>query len=369
MNKSVKIILLIILILLIVCAVCIFIKKKEGINMKGRSKAIEKGSTNEFNIVPTMNDEIGEDGAWCGTFQLVWNDLKNEFVKKDVVFLEDRENKMVKNLNEESFKKDMISDNYYYTKFGPRVMRIKEEIEKAIKEKFNQESDILNNFAWEKEEKKDMINYIFYAMLYREFEFLNKFDDLGKGKFADKNNVEYFGIGEDTEEKVGEQITVLYYNSKDDFAVKISTKNKDDVIFCKKPKGKTFKEIYENMMKKEKEYDGFKNFGEQDKFKAPKLKFNKKREYTELEEKAFETADPNHPLMQIEKAIQTIQFEINEKGGKVKSEAGIATLEAMAVAEEPREMYLDDTFALFLKEETKYTPYFAAKITDISKFK
>lgn len=364
MNKSVKIILLIILILLIVCAVCIFIKKKEG------TKEIEKSSDKEFNIVPTMNDEIGEDGAWCGTFQLVWNDLKNEFVKKDVVFLEDRENKMVKNLNEESFKKDMISDDYYYTKFGPKTIRVKEEIEKAIKEKFNQKSDILNNFDWKKEEKEDMMNYIFYAMLYREFEFLKEFDNLGKGKFADKyNDVEYFGIGEDTEEKVGKQITVLYYNSKDDFAVKIATKNKDDVIFCKKPEGKTFKEIYENMMKKEKEYDGIKNFGELDKFKAPKLKFNKKREYSELEAKSFETADPNHPLMQIEKAIQTIQFEINEKGGKVKSEAGIAVLSAMAVSEEPREMYLDDTFALFLKEETKDTPYFAAKITDVSKFK
>ncbi len=362
MNKAVKIILLIILIFLIVCAVCIFIKKKEG------TKEIEKGSTKEFNIVPTMNDEIGEDGAWCGTFQLVWNDLKNEFVRKDVVFLEDKENKMVKNLNEESFKKDMISDNYYYIKFGPRTIRVKEEIEKAIKEKFNQESDILNDFAWEKEEKEDMLNYIFYAMLYREFEFLNEFDDLGKEKFADKYDVEYFGIEEDTEE-VKEQITVLYYNSKDDFAVKIATKNKDDVIFCKKPEGKTFKEIYENMMKKEKEYDGIKNFGELDKFKAPKLKFNKKREYTELEAKSFETADPNHPLMQIEKAIQTIQFEINEKGGKVKSEAGIAVELAMAVEEEPREMYLDDTFALFLKEEEKDIPYFAAKITDVSKFK
>lgn len=363
MNKSVKIILLIILIFLIVCAVCIFIKKKGG------SKTIEKGSAKEFNIVPTMNDEIAEDGAWCGTFQLVWNDLKNELVKKDVVFLEDRENKMIKNLNEESFKKDMISDDYYYTKFGPKVIRVKEEIEKAIKEKFNQKSDILDNFDWGQEEKEDMINYIFYAMLYREFEFLNKFDDLGKEKFANKYDVEYFGIGEDTEEKVGNQITVLYYNSKDDFAVKIATKNKDDVIFCKNPEGKTFKEIYENMMKKEKEYDGIKDFGELDKFKAPKLKFNKKREYSELEAKSFETADPNHPLMQIEKAIQTIQFEINEKGGKVKSEAGIAVLSAMAVSEEPREMYLDDTFALFLKEEEKDTPYFAAKITDISKFK
>ncbi len=33
--------------------------------------------------------------------------------------------------------------------------------------------------------------------------------------------------------------------------------------------------------------------------------------------------------------------------------------------EEPREFLVDDTFMLFLKEEEKDLPYFAAKISDI----
>ena len=33
-----------------------------------------------------------------------------------------------------------------------------------------------------------------------------------------------------------------------------------------------------------------------------------------------------------------------------------------------REFYIDDTFAIFLMEEDKDTPYFAAKINDITKF-
>ena len=36
--------------------------------------------------------------------------------------------------------------------------------------------------------------------------------------------------------------------------------------------------------------------------------------------------------------------------------------------EEKREFFLDDTFALFLIESGKDTPYFAALIDDITKF-
>lgn len=33
-------------------------------------------------VVPTMRDTITADSSWCGTFQLVWNDMKNDVVKK-----------------------------------------------------------------------------------------------------------------------------------------------------------------------------------------------------------------------------------------------------------------------------------------------
>ena len=38
------------------------------------------------------------------------------------------------------------------------------------------------------------------------------------------------------------------------------------------------------------------------------------------------------------------------------------------VIDEIREFAIDDTFAIFLKEEGKDNPYFAGKISDITKF-
>ena len=58
----------------------------------------------------------------------------------------------------------------------------------------------------------------------------------GFGGFGNKyNDVQYFGIDENTENSVGNQIEVLYYNSKEDFAILINTKTNDEVIFCKSP--------------------------------------------------------------------------------------------------------------------------------------
>ena len=102
-NKKKKIIIsFIVIILLIVGIFMIFsnrLQKAEGVT-----------------IVPTMEDTITTDSSWCGTFQLVWNDMKNEVVKQDIVFSPQLE--MVKNLNKEEFNETMISEDYYYKKYG-----------------------------------------------------------------------------------------------------------------------------------------------------------------------------------------------------------------------------------------------------------
>ena len=59
-------------------------------------------------------------------------------------------------------------------------------------------------------------------------------------KFFEK----YFGINSSTEEAVRDQIKVLYYNSKEDFAVKLLTKSEDEVIISKGNSQNTFAQIY-----------------------------------------------------------------------------------------------------------------------------
>ena len=374
MSKKVKILIIItVLIVLLVIGVIIISK----INI-GEEESSKLQKTNGITVVPTMRDEITSDSSWCGTFQLVWNDMKNDVVKKDVIFTP--QEKMADNLNKEEFTQDMISDEYYFKTYGLKTLKLKEEIENGIKEKFNQESDILDDFDWSETElddpdNKDIRRYFFYVMLYRKFEFLQEFDKLENGKFGDTyNNIEYFGIDENTKNSVGNQMDVLYYNSKDDFAIIVNTKTDDEVIFCKSPQGETFNEIYENMNKESNKYAGSKTFKGVDEFKAPNLTFNEKREYTELQNKKFKTADPIYDIAEIEKAIQTIKFSLDEKGGEIKSEAAIdmkfyaTSFDIEPKLDEPRYFYVDNTFAIFLREKGQSLPYFAGRVEDITKF-
>lgn len=337
----------------------------------GNNKVKDIPLTKGITIVPTMDDKINTDSSWCATFQLVWNDMKNEIVKTDVVFNPQLE--MVENLNKESFTEDMLSDEYYFKIYGFKNLELKEKIQKGIKEKFNQTSDILDDFDWNNDAlddptSSDIRRYFFYTMLYREFEYKSKFSVLDNAKFGEYEDIKYFGVNKNSKEAVRKQIEVLFYNSKDDFAVKIKTKDNDEVIFYKNPEGETFKEIYDSMMKKTNEYEESRDFSEKDFFMAPILSFNVKREYKELANKKFNTADGN--IAMIEKAIQSIKFSLDETGGKVKSEAGVDSWKTTSMAEEEKTRYfnVNDTFALFLKEEKRNVPYLALRVDDITKY-
>lgn len=369
MKNKKNVVIIVAIIILLVLLLIILIDNKEN-------KDTNWEKTSGIYVVPTMSDTITADSSWCGTFQLVWNDMKNEVVKKDIVFTPQLD--MVKNLNKEEFNESMISEDYYFKIYGLKSLELKEQIENGIKEKFNQTSDIIDDFDWTEDGLDDPNNtdtkrYFFYTMLYRKFEFLQEFDKLEKGKFGDEyNDIEYFGIDKNTENFVGNQIKVLYYNSKDDFALLINTKTNDEVIFCKNPKGNNFNEIYENMNNEANKYTGSKSFKSVDEFKAPNLTYNEEREYTELANKPFKTADSIYVTAEIKKAVQTIKFSLDEKGGEIKSEAAIdmvaTTSESKPKEDEPRYFYVDDTFTIFLREKGKSQPYFAGRVEDITKF-
>ena len=326
MKKIIPIIISVILIISIIAIGYEKIVKKGEENRKIENNTQIK-ETEGITTTTSLEDEIQTNAIWCGTFQLVWNDMRDNVVKKDIIF--DPQEKMAENLNKKDFTEDMISEEYYFKTYGIKSLELKEQIENGIKEKFNQESDILEDFGWSENEldnpdNNDEKRYFFYAMLYRKFEFLKEFDKLENDDFGNKyKDVKYFGIDENTKETVGSQIRVLYYNSKDDFAIIVNTKSNDEVIFCKSPQGKTFNEIYDNMNKESENFTGSSEFKDVDEFKAPNLTFNEKREYTELQGKKFETADPVYDKAIIEKAIQTIKFSLDEKGGEIKSESGI----------------------------------------------
>ena len=343
---------------------------------KSETKMSNPQASDKIAIVPTLLDEVFTNSAWCGTFQLVWNDMQNEVVKKDIEF--DPQILIAENLNKQSFTENDISESYYYKTWGLKTLSLKEKIENEIKEKFNQTSDVLDKLDWtdipedESAYNGDSKEYLFYTMLYKEFNFENPFSILDKASFTGTNEVyndaKYFGIDEDTDSNVYSQINVLYYNADDDFAVMLNTKEGDRVLLAKGDNGNTFKGIYDNVLAKTQNYEGNRNFTADDTFKVPNIKFNILKDFEEIENKPFYSAEGNE--CEIIKALQTIQFELDNKGGKIKSEAVIDMMETSAIADpepiEHRYFNFDSTFTMFLIEDGKKLPYFAANIDDIS---
>ena len=96
-----------------------------------------------------------------------------------------------------------------------------------------------------------------------------------------------------------------------------------------------------------------------EKFKVPNLKFKTDHEYTELAGKTIKNTD-----FTIDAALQSIEFNMNNKGVELKSEAALIMKMSMPlpVVEEPRDFFFNDTFVLFLIEKDK--PYFALRVND-----
>ena len=331
------------------------------VDENNNSNKKDKTSNNtDINVALTMDDKIENNTVWCGTFQLIWNDLKNDFAKQDIEFTPQLE--VVKNLNKGQFNTSKISDNSYYKAQGIPTEKLKAEIEKGIKDKFNETSDILDGFDFDGNPDK----YLLYAMLKKEFKFNKQFEELENGQFGAYENVKYFGTKENNSEELRKQIQVLYYKSRDEFAVKLLTKQNDEIIIAKGIDKDTFNETYKEIQDKQNSYDGEKEFLKTDTLKIPNIDFKTEKEFKELENKPFKISDGNSYI--IEKAIQTIQFELDKTGGKIKSEAGMGIAKTALIREEPRDFSVDNTFTLFLKENDKDMPYFAAKIENINQF-
>lgn len=322
--------------------------------------AFNKNKTEEgVEVLPLMSSEaVKTNRMWVGTFQLVWNDLMDEIVKGPIEFVGETP-QVVNVLNKQDFKKDFLSENSYYKTFGKASYELKKQIEKSIKEKFNETSDIIDSIDWSPAKGK----FVVYAMLKKDFKFLKAFDKLEPAKFGKKEElVDYFGIKPIHNDELGQNIEVLFYNTKNDFAVKLYTQGNDVVYLYRTNDDKSFDKLYFDMNKKTEVYEGRRWFGSKDYFKVPDINLYQEKHFSEVCNRQIKGTD-----IEIAEAIETIDFKMNNEGVKLKSEAIIVTKLTSAGPGhiiEPRYFYLDDTFVLFLQEKDKAQPYFALRVDD-----
>lgn len=197
-------------------------------------------------------------------------------------------------------------------------------------------------------------------MLKKEFNYLEKFSELPDDTFDNsEERVKYFGIGVSTSKDSSKNVEVLFYNSNEDFAIKLKTKENEEIILYKTSGiDKSFEENYNDIQEFESKYNGEKVLQKTDILKIPYIMVNGEINYDELCGRIIKGTDTY-----ISQALQTIEFNLNNIGGNVKSEA-VITGTYGATQETRKEFILNTDFILYLKEKSKDKPYFALKVNN-----
>ncbi len=316
-----------------------------------------KGKAKMTPVYTSRISDVDTNKVWVGTFNLVWNDLMNDVIGGPIEF-EDGYSELANELNKQNFTVKQLSSQSYYKVHGEATTNLRTKIENEIKTRFNEQSEILHKVQWGNPNA-----YVLYTMLKKEFNYLEKFPTSQSKTFGNsEEKVKYFGIEPDTTQDASKNIDILFYNSKEDFAIKLKTKEGEEVyLYRTTGEGKTFEENYKEMLEKQAKYTGTKKWKKNDILKVPFIKIKDEINYDELCGRYIKGTQ-----WYIRQALQTIDFELNNYGGSVKSEALIEMLKN-AVAEKGRDFIFDDTFILYLKESDKSQPYFALKVdnTDV----
>ena len=181
--------------------------------------------------------------------------------------------------------------------------------------------------------------------------------ELEKNSFANsEEKVSYFGINSKSEHKLRKNVEVLFYNSDEDYAIKLLTKQHEEVILYKTQSKESFENLFAYVTQQENNAE----FGKEDRLSIPDIKIDKTIEYPELCGKKIKGTNKV-----ISQAIQTIKFNMDNKGGSLKSEAALVTMRMSVLHEKPKHYNFNNEFVIFIKEADKALPYFAARIEDL----
>ena len=321
-------------------------------------------------LVPSDHSPAAGNAAWCAPMQICWDMLADELNEGEALS-EEGKPEIVAELNDGHFDTTMLNEDHYVSYAGPQTTAAKAEIEELIDERFGQTSDILDALEWVDDPEEALI--LFYAMLYRKFTFYVAFDTLDPAPFGSAEggnlveDVAYFGA-DDADSEALDWVSPLFWESDGHCAAQISTKEGDIVILARGLEGATFDELWNNMMDAADASAEFPGVGS---FACPKLAIDMLTRYHDLEGLKFSLVTGID--IQIESALQTLRFTLDETGGEIKSEAAMSVKATGLIMEEPtpRDFRFDDSFVLFLVDGTsagEFYPYAGLLVNDIEEF-
>ena len=299
------------------------------------NKYIKNNTNHNITMNPSYQSTLDENtinNLWVGTLDLAWKDLE-EKIGLNKIELEGEMPQIANDLNESTFSKEMLNPNDY---------------------KINVERTVTNGYKID-------------ATLNKELNFLESFDNFSDYKWTFGNSeeyIKYFGINNASPEEMNKNVEILFYNKlnngsllSNDMAIKLKTKEGDEIILYRTDDKKSFDEYYEDIKAKAKNYKGRTEFSEDDELRVPYVKVNGMINYNQLYDKKIK----NSKGLYIYDVIQNVNFYLNERGCNLSSKATMVT-EYMGIGQDTKYCYFQDTFIIFMKEANSDKPYFALKV-------
>lgn len=299
------------------------------------NRYIKNNTNHNITMNPSYQSTLDENtinNLWVGTLDLAWKDLE-EKIGLNKIELEGEMPQIANDLNESTFSKEMLNPNDY---------------------KINVERTVTNGYKID-------------ATLNKELNFLESFDNFNDYKWTFGNSdeaIKYFGINNASPEKMNKNVEILFYNKlnngsllSNDMAIKLKTKEGDEIILYRTDDKKSFDEYYEDIKAKTKNYKGRTEFSEDDELRVPYVKVNGMINYNQLYDKKIK----NSKGLYIYDVVQNVNFYLNERGCNLSSKATMVT-EYMGIGEDTKYCYFQDTFIIFMKEKKSDKPYFALKV-------
>ena len=318
------------------------------------------------NMSPSYTSNIQSadtNHIWVGTFQLVWNEFAEKFTDNGRVEFIEGNTPLVEELNQKVFTKKDLSPEDYYMIVEETSPELKEKIKKEVYEKFN--IDVTKTLK-QMNFKLSPSNTI-YTILVKKFSFKHPFQKLKSEPFNNSTEkVKYFGIDKQNNMLAKENVEILFYNSPNEFAIQLNTKENEQIILYKTEQNKTFPEYQQIIEEKNKQYTGKRKMQYGEELKIPYIKVDTQMNYEELCNKELKRKQGGYIMA----AIQNLRFSLDETGGSVISEGTMQDITKSEQKEnsikELREFYFDKDFVMFLKEADKEKPYLALKVNDIN---
>lgn len=305
-------------------------------------------------VRPVLDEPLpsGKNVLWCATFQMAWDGATQHF--GGPLRLKPA-SKLAESLNRSPFKRQWIDEASVFVAGGSVGEGVLDRIDQGARAKGGA-SRLLGPLRRQSSPE----DLVFYALLVKNLEFEKPFAKLGNWKVGDRG-VPWFGFTPQLEGRgpLLQQVGVHHYGAKNDFVIELrSTTSDDQLLLAKLPQAPATAGAAGRAVLGRLRADPPRAAGN-DLLAVPHIVADEKVSFSELEGRTV----PGTGRF-VRSAMQTIDFRMDEKGVKLRSEASISFGCSAQHHVDPRLMILDPPFAIVMKRKGAPQPYFVAWIAN-----